>query len=339
LTDFESHRTSWPIKKVVDWDSFDRVVPQFLDALIRGIPHMGSPQSLRMFIPFGGREYWYFGLGIFGILSILTLLLIITSQVKILQKSRLAPPLKFSQSLFLLFVALIIIIGFYISEATGFTNFKYLSPIPWQFSRVAIIVPTIICCIFTLCISELHNVLNTRRLGLLATFLFFSLSIQASYNYYPLNGKIRELVNFSKVMSISEYFQESNYQKLKIALGGGPTETITVLSYDLDPAVASFNGFLSLDGYSNNYRLDYKEKFRTIIRNQLARDPVARDYFDDWGSRAYLVFEGSNPFIDWCAASSLGAQYVLSKTELVGEGISLFVQVGGLRAYRVKECS
>jgi hypothetical protein len=230
------------------------------------------------------------------------------------------------------------IIGFYISEATGFTNFKYLAPIPWQFSRVAIIVPTIICCIFAVCISELNNVLKVKRLGLVAAFLFASVSIQASYNYYPLNGKIREMVNFSEVQSISDYFQELNYKELKIKLGGDPTESISVLSYDLDPAVASFNGFLSLDGYSNNYNLEYKEKFRTIIRYRLARDPVARSYFDDWGSRAYLLSEGSSPFIDWCAASSLGAQYVLSKTELAEVGISFFVRVAEISAYRINKC-
>jgi hypothetical protein len=140
------------------------------------------------------------------------------------------------------------------------------------------------------------------------------------------------------VQSISEYFQQSTYQQLKVDLSEGDSTPIRVLNYDLDPAVASFNGFFSLDGYSNNYSRRYKEEFREIIRLQLERDPVARVYFDDWGSRAYLIFEGRNPAINWCAASLLGAQYVLSRQELDVDGVSFSVQVGQIKAYRIDDC-
>ena len=116
-------------------------------------------------------------------------------------------------------------------------------------------------------------------------------------------------------------------------------ENIVVLNYDLDPMVASFNGFFSLDGYSNNYSRVYKKQFRHIIRTQLSGDMGARKYFDEWGSRAYLIFQGANPRIDWCAANLIGAEYVLTKKILKGNGVTLEVLVDGIYAYRINSCS
>lgn len=61
-----------------------------------------------------------------------------------------------------------------------------------------------------------------------------------------------------------------------------------VASLGLFSSVASFNGFLTLDGYSQSYPLAHKQRFRSIIAGELAADPVYRSYFDDWGSRYYI---------------------------------------------------
>ena len=339
FTNFESHRMSWPREeRLLEIANFDVFVPRFFDALIRGIPHMGNPQSLRLFLPLDGHEYWYFGLGIVGYLFICVWTVHFILGIKSFLRFRVFFDLNFPRGFLGLSLVLVMIVAFYIAEESDLTNFNYLSPIPWQFSRVAIVVPTIICCLFAICVDDLVTRLNLKRLGLAITTLFLLLSVQAAYNYYPLNGKIREIIQFSEVQSISEYFQQSTYQQLKVHLSEGDSTPIRVLNYDLDPAVASFNGFFSLDGYSNNYSRGYKEEFREIIRLQLERDPVARVYFDDWGSRAYLIFEGRNPTINWCAASLLGAQYVLSRQELDVDGVSFSVQVGQINAYRIDDC-
>ncbi|GAB2782671.1 hypothetical protein GCM10027175_21440 [Hymenobacter latericoloratus] len=54
------------------------------------------------------------------------------------------------------------------------------------------------------------------------------------------------------------------------------------------PAVASLNGFYTLDAYQNNYPLAYKHQFRELIAGELARSPELRTYFDAWGNRCYL---------------------------------------------------
>ena len=61
-----------------------------------------------------------------------------------------------------------------------------------------------------------------------------------------------------------------------------------MVSLGIDPAAALYHGFYSLDGYSNNYPLSYKHRFREVIAPELAKSEYLTDYFDDWGNRCYM---------------------------------------------------
>ena len=61
-----------------------------------------------------------------------------------------------------------------------------------------------------------------------------------------------------------------------------------VVSLGIDPAAALYHGFYCLDGYSNNYSLDYKHKFRKVLGPELEKSEYLRIYFDQWGNRCYL---------------------------------------------------
>ncbi|OUJ74313.1 DUF6044 family protein [Hymenobacter crusticola] len=99
----------------------------------------------------------------------------------------------------------------------------------------------------------------------------------------------------------------------------------------LPPSVAQLNGFYTLDSYQNNYPLAYKRQFRPLIAGELAKSPVLRIYFDDWGNRCYLLSAelGKNfrvPALptrtvqdfafDAAAFRRLGGRYVLSAARL-----------------------
>ena len=47
-----------------------------------------------------------------------------------------------------------------------------------------------------------------------------------------------------------------------------------------------------MDGYSNNYPLEYKHRFRKAIARELEKNEQTRLYFDEWGNRCYL-FNGT----------------------------------------------
>ncbi len=61
-----------------------------------------------------------------------------------------------------------------------------------------------------------------------------------------------------------------------------------VVSLGIDPAAALYHGFYCLDGYSNNYDLEYKHRFREVIAPALEESEYLRDYYDRWGNRCYL---------------------------------------------------
>jgi hypothetical protein len=56
----------------------------------------------------------------------------------------------------------------------------------------------------------------------------------------------------------------------------------------LYPCIAQYNGIYTLDGYIQNYPLNYKHEFRKIIEKELRKNEVKRNEFDNWGSRCYL---------------------------------------------------
>lgn len=70
---------------------------------------------------------------------------------------------------------------------------------------------------------------------------------------------------------------------------GQTQEEYRVVSLGIDPAAALYHGFYCLDGYSNNYSLEYKRAFRRIIAPELEKSDYLKDYFDQWGNRCYLL--------------------------------------------------
>ena len=69
---------------------------------------------------------------------------------------------------------------------------------------------------------------------------------------------------------------------------GMEPEQYRVVSLGIDPAAALYQGFYCLDGYSNNYSLEYKHAFRKAIAPELVKSPYLQDYYDNWGNRCYL---------------------------------------------------
>ena len=63
----------------------------------------------------------------------------------------------------------------------------------------------------------------------------------------------------------------------------------SVVSLGIYPSVALYNGFTCADGYSNNYDVEYKHKFREIMSPELEKSTQVRHYFDRWGNRCYLA--------------------------------------------------
>lgn len=149
---------------------------------------------------------------------------------------------------------------------------------------------------------------------------------------YPANvcrviGREYSSISFEEYYAVGVLDQVKEY--IYETTGETP-EDYRVLSLGIDPGAAYYNGFYCLDGYSNNYSLEYKHKFREIIEPELNKNEYLRTSFDGWGNRCYLCcalvpgyfnFEKYTSYfwnydIDTEAAKELGAKYILSAVYL-----------------------
>lgn len=101
------------------------------------------------------------------------------------------------------------------------------------------------------------------------------------------------------LMSWADYFAEDLMREIDAAIyekTGLTKEQYRVASLGMCPAPALEAGFYCIDGYSNNYSLEYKHEFREIIEKELEKCPEMQVYFDTWGSRCYLFTSESRNY-------------------------------------------
>lgn len=153
-----------------------------------------------------------------------------------------------------------------------------------------------------------------------------------------VKSNIRKLQDPSyPAISYEEYYAAGVMDQIRFFLWektGRTQEDYRVVSLGIDPAAALMHGFYCLDGYSNNYPLEYKHKFRRIIAPALEQSDYLREYFDGWGNRCYLFgtecpgyytiekggFIFSHLEIDSGALQEMGAEYLFSAAYIANAG-------------------
>ncbi len=142
-------------------------------------------------------------------------------------------------------------------------------------------------------------------------------------NLQKLRNSDYPMLSYSEYYAIGVLDQVRDYLERETGL---TQEAYRVVSLGIDPAAALYHGFYCLDGYSNNYALDYKHAFRKVIAPALAESDYLRAYFDEWGNRCYLFgtecpgyytiekngFYFQHLELDTKALRDLGGDYLLS---------------------------
>lgn len=156
---------------------------------------------------------------------------------------------------------------------------------------------------------------------------------QSSFFYH----QIRQVVfpDTYRIMTWKQYYAQDLMEQVEECIAetsGMEKSEYRVASLGMSPAAALYHGFYCLDGYSNNYLLDYKHTFREVIAPELEKSEAMRIYFDDWGNRCYLMSaeSGATPMIDKYRAtayenleldmeafSGMGGEYIFSAMEIV----------------------
>ena len=137
-----------------------------------------------------------------------------------------------------------------------------------------------------------------------------------------------ETISYSDYLAIGVMEQVETHIQEKDGL---TKEEYKVASIGIDPSAALYHGFYCVDGYSNNYDLEYKHKFREVILPELERNEWLKSYYDDWGNRCYLFFSEipgyynveknsawiNNLQLDTKSLKNLGCDYILSALYIV----------------------
>jgi hypothetical protein len=180
----------------------------------------------------------------------------------------------------------------------------------FQLTRVMWLSPTIWYLLIALLIAfVLHNeARNPKHTGLirhklLAMTPIFIVLLATALTAFSILMASNLKLNLQKLMnpeyntiSYSDYYALSVLDQVETYIReetGLAQSDYRVISLGINPAAALYNGFYCLDGYSNNYPLEYKHEFRRIIAAELGKDENNRRYFDYWGNRCY-IFSAEN---------------------------------------------
>jgi len=146
--------------------------------------------------------------------------------------------------------------------------------------------------------------------------------------------KYHELVKYRNGTSFSDFFSTEQFKQIG-AFIGKPKSTYRVLSVGFHPSIALYNGFYTLDGYLNDYPLEYKKQFRKIVAKELEKDKELKQYFDEAGWRCYawsselgklynLDYPDQNKSVeviqhldyDFGTFKEMGGEYILSNIKI-----------------------
>ncbi|MFC2145932.1 DUF6044 family protein [Acidobacteriota bacterium] len=89
-------------------------------------------------------------------------------------------------------------------------------------------------------------------------------------------------------LSFKEFYSQSLFEDIYRYINK-PGEDYRVVSLGIHPAVSQYNGFYTLDIYTDVYSLEYKHKFRKIIEKELEKNQKLREGFDGNAKRCFLL--------------------------------------------------
>lgn len=165
----------------------------------------------------------------------------------------------------------------------------------FQLDRFYSLVPFLSYLLFGFTILQLIQHNNFTKIVAYFLLLFqFIFVFNSSIFFIDIKDKI---IDKSEVYTFNEYYANISFKKIKNKLKLSDKDRVGCVG--IDPSIAVFNGLKTIDGYSANYSLSYKHKFRKLIEKELDKNNKTKLYFDNWGSRCYIFDDqlGTNPNI------------------------------------------
>ena len=128
--------------------------------------------------------------------------------------------------------------------------------------------------------------------------MFFGVSINLLQNFeqiiilFSYNSNYRKLAKkhiFNKEVTPTycEFYSANLLTNIKNYIGK-PQSSYRIVSVGLEPAVALYSGFYTLEGYQSNYPIEHKRKMQEVMANELAKNEYLRNNFNGWGNKVTI---------------------------------------------------
>ena len=225
-----------------------------------------------------------------------------------------------------------LIYGFYFSDTQPLVWLKnqFILLKTFRIDRFFFFIPVLWYVLFALLIKSAFDT-NKRWMKIVAyVFLFLNmLYVPVKNRELKANIAIFFGSDVPSMVTWKRFFAEDLFDKIKKDIGE-PLDSFRVVSIGVTPAVAQYNGFYTLDIYSNNYPLEYKKQFRKIIAPELEKSAKWKASFDKWGGECFIFSSEieyrpdyipsekviRNLQINTEALYNMGGRYVLSAVEI-----------------------
>lgn len=133
-----------------------------------------------------------------------------------------------------------------------------------------------------------------------AVIAFAQLAICFAYQPTYYERFVKQFVKirpYYYIYAYDDYYAERMFSEIKAYIQK-PVQSYRVASIGIPPAVAQYNGLWTIDGYSSNYPLPYKQKFRKIIAAELEKNQANRGFFDYWGSQCLILYDQGTSYYE-----------------------------------------
>jgi hypothetical protein len=189
---------------------------------------------------------------------------------------------------------LLIILTFLNSVLWGFRYWEGIAPLrdkyqllnSFDFARIYWFNPSLWYIIFALSLVIILKMKHGKALVsifLISQLLF--LFTNYNWEYRHLLGRKNRL---TCSLTYKEFYSEALFKDIHQFINK-PKKDYRIVCLGMHPGVANYNGFYTLDVFSNIYPLEYKHKFRRIIEKELEKNKDVKRLFDENGKRCYIL--------------------------------------------------
>lgn len=189
------------------------------------------------------------------------------------------------------------------NSVNGFLHYFQMERFYWLYPALWYIE---FACAFGLWWRREHTGVLLKTIVLLVVLIPTLQELKVSSNFYMNVNQRNNGSGITGYISWESYYAEDLMAELEEAIGRDKT-TYRIAHVGISPTPSLMHGFYTIDGYSNNYAMEYKHKFREIIATELEKSDETRVYFDMWGNRCYLFNGASGNY--WMLSKDANAVY------------------------------